>query len=402
MKNWKKLSSRIATLTATTMCAVTLFAASGPQVLPPWGNHFLVTNDDAIVNTATFYGIRTNGTIKQKLVVPTGGTGLGTGYYATGRVGIMQGKFNKCVFISDGGSSDIASILVNTLTVAGNFKGSSTDSGNAEGIGLARSGRYLYASFTGSNTIGTFKIMAGCQLSFIGDVSTQGLNGGIVDGMAANGKILVVAYADGSIQSFNIAKGLPKSNGDAQNSTGYSNGNLPAGVDISEDGHYAIFGDANLTASVVEVSNISSGKLTPTVVYNIGTGVNSNNVWLSPDTSLLYVSNNASGQVSAGFFNPTNGTFGASCTSNVLTGFSTTWFATGALATELNTGLGGVLYVAEDGRGSPSSIGEIIPQKGTYSKGVSTCTLTEIMQSPASDPNSTALLSIGVYPPRLY
>jgi hypothetical protein len=326
---------------------------------------------------------------------------LGIGYFATQRINLVGGYKVNCIYVTEGGSNDIATIEIKNLALIGRFKGSSSDSGDADGIGVTSTAKYVYASFTGSNTIGTFKVEPGCRLRFVDDVPALGLNGGIVAGMKAHGSILVVAYGDGSIESFDITQGTPKSNHDAQNSSGYPNGDLPAGVDISEDGHFAIFGDSNTSASVVEVSDISSGRLAPTVVYTVGSGVNSDNVWLSPDTSLLYISNNNSGQVSAGYFDPTNGTFGASCTSNVLTGFGVTWFNTVGLATQLNSGLGGLLYVAEDG--NPSSVAEIVPQKGTaHKKGVQTCSLTELSQSPVGDANSTALRSIGVFPPRLF
>ena len=379
-----------------------LFGADKAKVPPPWGGpHILITNDDSpTANTATIYQIRSKGTLRQKTVIQTGGTGTGGGSYATARVGVLHGN-HQCVYVSDGGTSDIAAISLRTFTVTGNFKGSKTDNGNLNGIGLAQSGRYIYASFTGSNTIGTFKTRPGCKLSFVGDIPTQGLNGGGVDGMAANGNILVVAYADGSVQSFNISKGQPKSNGDAQLSTGYNNGaGAPAGVDISKDGHYALFGDATLNASTVEVSDISSGQLTTTVPYTFGVGINSNNILLSPDDTLLYISDNSSGEVTAAFFDPKTGVLDSPCTSSVLNGFNNTWFTTGALASQLNTGLGGVLYVAEAGQ--PSSIGIVIPQKGTPGRADHSCTVTELKSSPAKDANSFALESIGVCPPRSF
>jgi 6-phosphogluconolactonase (cycloisomerase 2 family) len=403
VKNRKNRRSRIVafTTTLTLMCTVNLFAASGRTAPPPWHIHILVTNDDVAANSATVYKIQTDGTLLQDLAVPTRGTGLGIGYFATQRINLVGGYKVNCIYVTDSGSNDIATIEIKNLTLIGRFKGSSSDSGNADGIGVTSTAKYVYASFTGSNTIGTFKVEPACRLRFMNDVPALGLNGGIVAGMKAHGNILVVAYGDGSIESFDISQGTPKSNHDAQNSSGYPNGDLPTGVDISEDGHFAIFGDSNTTASVVEVSDISGGTLAPTVVYTVGSGVNSDNIWLSPDTSLLYVSNNDSGQVSAGYFNPANGTLGASCTSNVLTGFGVTWFNTGGLATQLNTGLGSLLYVAEDG--NPSSVAEIVPQKGTaHKKGVQTCSLTELQQSPVGDANSTALRSIGVFPPRLF
>jgi hypothetical protein len=154
----------------------------------------------------------------------------------------------------------------------------------------------LYADFYNSNTIATFKVTSGCKLEFVGDTSAVGLNGGSVDGMALHGDILVVAYADGSIESFNVSKGIAVSNGDEQFSTGSKHdGGTPTGVDISSDGHYAIFGDATPRVYVeVEVSDIFSGKLAPTVEYG-GPGKHfgsedSQVVRLSPDESLIYLS----------------------------------------------------------------------------------------------------------------
>ena len=69
----------------------------------------------------------------------------------------------------------------------------------------------LYAAFTGSGTIGTFRLLSGCKLRFMTDTPASGLGGGATDGMKTNGNILVVAYADGSIESFNTASGVPVS-----------------------------------------------------------------------------------------------------------------------------------------------------------------------------------------------
>jgi hypothetical protein len=364
---------------------------------PPWGTHLVITNDDVPSgNTATFYAINSKGGLRKKRDVSTGGTGLGGGYFGTGRVNVIHSKSQHCAYVSDATSNDVAGIDVLKLKLTGTFKASSGDSGAVDGIGLAITGQHLYAGFTGSNTIATYKVLSGCKLEFENDISASGLNGGAIDGMAANGKILVVAYDDGSIESFNIAKGSPVSNGDEQLSTGSSAGNYPGGVDISQDGHFAIFGDTSATA-VVEISDISSGKLTSTVAYTVGTG-NSNNVRLSPDESLIYIANNSSGQVSAAFFNAVTGGVITGCTSNVLLNFNSTWFYTSGLVSELNTGTGNVLYVAEWGQ--PSSIGILNVSKGTAP--APTCTLTETSFSPAADPNSQGLLSIGAYPPRTF
>lgn len=392
MRNSLGMLSKLSLLVAlATLGAANLFGAGAA--------HYVVTNDDVVkanANSATFYLAEGNASaplLVQKFVVPTGGTGVGGGDFATAQVSVLHSSSQSCVYVADGGSSDVAGVLVSSKKVSGKFTGSSTDSGSYYGIGLAMNDSYLYAGFTGSDTIATFQVLAGCTLSFLGDISVSGLNGGWVDGMALNGTIMVVAYGDGSIQSFNIAGGVPVPNNDLQNSTGYyGDGNLPAAVDITEDGHYAIFGDVSLS-SVVEVSDISSGQLTPTVVYSLGPGINSSNVRLSPDETLLYISNNFSGQVTAAFFDATTGILSSGCTSGVLKGSKRRSY-TGNLATLDPSGTGTVLYVAEGG-GSVSYVGIVEVQSSAGQ-----CTLTEAAHSPVIDKHGHALMSIGTFPPR--
>jgi sugar lactone lactonase YvrE len=213
--------------------------------------------------------------------------------------------------------------------------------------------------------------------------------------MAVHGSILVGTYADGSIESFNISAGMPMSNGDKQNSTGSAGGNAyPNGVDITRDGHYAIFGDT-ATSTVIEVSDISSGKLTPTVVYKLGNGISSSNIMLSPDETLLYISNTQGDRITAAFFDKSTGKLSKGCVSGNLKGYVTNWSYLAGLALEKTTGTGGMVYVAEFG--APSSIGMIQVKSGGGK-----CTLKELSSSPVTDPNSPGLLSIGAFPPRSF
>ena len=260
--------------------------------------HYLVTNDDSAgfsSSTVTIYTVGADGLLTLKGPVSTGGKGIVGGYFAANRVNVLNSGKSECIYASDAGSGDIASIVIQTLKIAGHAKGSRNDTGASNGIGLAMNSQYLYASFTDSNTIGTFQVLPGCKLKFVGDITVAGLQGGIIDGMVLHGDMMVVTYGDGSIESFNISAGMPVSNGDEQNSTGSRRGNTyPSGIDITQDGHYAIFGDTS-PFTIVEVSDISSGKLTPTVVYRLGNGINSSNIMLSPDETLLYISNTQSG-----------------------------------------------------------------------------------------------------------
>jgi hypothetical protein len=355
---------------------------------------FLVTNDDVNgANTATLYVGSAGPNLTQKQVIPTGGTGVGGGFYAAALVSMLRDQAETCAFVSDGGSNDVAGIVAKTLKVSGNFRGSSSDSG-AIGIGLALNAKYLYPSFANSNTIATFSLLSGCKLEFTGDVSARGLNGGAVHGMALHGDMMVVAYGDGSIESFNIAGGTPISNGDAQLSTGFGQGNgSPAAVDISKDGHFAIFGDAGPTVDV-EVSDISLGKLMTTVSYpTLFPGMDSSNIWLSPSGSLLYITVNFSGEGAAAFFDQQTGLLTTGCNSAQLNGYFTNWIVASGLTTASVTGTGEVLAVAEQGGFSSIGIVEV------RSNG-RTCSLTEAAQSPVADPQSGNLISISAYPPR--
>jgi 6-phosphogluconolactonase (cycloisomerase 2 family) len=358
--------------------------------------HYIVTNDDVPPRdptSVTFYTVAADGLLTLKKQVKTGGIGIAGGFFGANRVNVLDSGNAECVYASQATSANIVGIVVKTLKVGGSATGSKQDTGSSNGIGLAMNGQYLYASFTDSNTIGTFQVLPGCKIKFVGDINVAGLQGGFIDGMVLHGNMMVTTYGDGSIESFNISAGVPVSNGDEQNSTGSHGGNTyPSGVDITQDGHYVIFGDT-ATSTVVEVSDISSGKLTPTVVYHLGNGISSSNILLSPDETLLYISNTQGDKITAAFFDKSTGTLSKGCVSGGLKGFVNDWSYLGALALQKNTGTGGAVYVAEFG--APSSIAEL-KVKSAGGK----CTLKESPKSPVSDPNSPGLLSIGAFPPR--
>lgn len=366
--------------------------------------HYLLTNDDLPqpllpINTTsvTFYTILADGHLNLKNTVFTGGFGIGGGYFGLNRIAVLNNGSNQCVFSSEALTGDIVGIDVNTLTVTGGALGSANDTGTSNGIGLVINGGYLYASFTDSSNIGTFQIQPGCTLSFISDITVGGLQGGIIDGMAAHGNLLITTYGDGSIESFNVSGVTPVSNGDKQNSTAAINmrgSTFPSGIDITQDGRFAIFGDTS-TGVVVEVSDISSGKLTKTVVYKSAGAISSSNILLSPDETILYISNTQGDRVSAAFFDKNTGKLTAGCTSTFMRGYSSHWSYLGGLALASNTGNGGGVYVSEFG--APGTIG-LVQVKSSGGK----CLMKEAAHSPRTDVNSAGLLSIGTFPPRSF
>jgi 6-phosphogluconolactonase (cycloisomerase 2 family) len=361
--------------------------------------NYVISNDDAPFPFRTgvsFYAIGSNGLLAAPQQVLSGGNGIAGGFFGANRLAALNSGGQQCVYASAAASGNIVGIDAKTLTLGGTATGSPLDAGTSNGIGLAVNAKYLYASFTDSGTIGTFQVQAGCSLTFVADIAVSGIGTGIINGMAIHGNMLIATYTDGSIESFDISRGTPASHGDKQFSTASftsMDANYPNSIDVTKDGHFAIFGDTS-TSVVVEVSDISSGKLAKTTVYKSSSRISSSNVRLSPDESLLYVVNTQGDSVSAILFDKKTGTLSGGCTSNRLKGQSANWSYLGGLAFVSQAGNGGGVYVAEFGGSSAIALVNLTTSGQQ-------CTLQEAPQSPFADPNA-GLLSIGNFPPRSF
>jgi 6-phosphogluconolactonase (cycloisomerase 2 family) len=364
------------------------------------GTRYVVTSDDSAFPFpagVSFYTVGTNGGLVFQQQVQTGGFGIGGGYFGMNRLAVLNRSDQPCVYSSEAATGDIVGIAINTLTVGGSARGSDTDGGTSNGIGLAINSNYLYASFSDSNTIGTFQVQSGCGLAFLHDTPVVGLHRGVINGMEIHGTMLIASYTDGTIESFDISGGTPLSNGDKQSSTATrtsQDATYANSIDITRDGHYAIFGDTS-TALSVEVSDISSGQLAKTKIYQSRASISSSNILLSPDQTMLYVINTQGATVSALFFNKSTGKLTAGCTSGALRGQSVNYSYLAGAALINQTGNGGGVYVAEFG--PASGIATL-----TLSVSDQKCSLKETSGSPVFDSNSPGLLSIGTYPPRSF
>src|SRR5271166_6162549 len=173
-----------------------------------------------------------------------------------------------------------ASFVINgngTLTHVGNFTDPNASGQNKRGVGLAVDRRvgfpYLFASFTDESKIVYFKVdFRTCKLFFVSATPAAGASGGAAEGMMVSKQgphIVAVAYDDGSIQSFKVSGGLLVATQAAFNSTGFVNqGGHPAGVDITKNGQFAVFGDNQFNTEVEVAAIQPSGQLqSPTVDY---------------------------------------------------------------------------------------------------------------------------------------
>jgi hypothetical protein len=384
------------------------------------GTRYVITNDQSYPkNTATIYSVGDAGTLTLLTTIATGGAGLSGGAFATPRVNVLRSKVNDCAYVGDalgltaGGTvglpGDVAAIDMSTLALAGTFPGFPLDSGEFADVGLAESpsGRFLFAAYTTSSTITTYEQLPGCRLEKRSQVISVGLNpGGMltapgpVVGMKVtpNGNFLILAYADASIGSYNINP----TTGALMLIKRYfvADAEAAAGVDITSDSKWALFGDGDENGvPVIEVAAIhEDGSLGPTMDYaGIGLGTLSNNVWLSPDESMVYISNNQSGQITAVPFDKNNGviSLAKACTSVVLKNFEIGLNFLGSVVTGGTEGTGSPLYAAE----YPSGIAIVDVIKA---EGAQPCRLRETAASPVLDPASTSLLTVGVDPPRSF
>ena len=414
--------------------------ATSPSLLRAQPTTFVYVNDNNSsfgLNSATGYQAVGGGlSIIAGSPFGTTSTGLGTFLAPVQEVAISYGVPNQaCLYVSDplGTSAfpngDVAAFLINTttgvLTLVGNYDDPTDTSGpNKLGIPLAVDRRlgfpYFFAAFTAENAIAFFKVNTStCQLFYASSTTAIGLSGGSVQGMAvskAGPKILVTTYGDGSVQSFKILGGtlgaLP-----IFNSTGFMNASqrgIPAGVDITRNGRFVVFGDDQGGFTEVEVAKIlSSGALAPTVDYggpviasgvNLGPGLNSQNIWISPGPvgglNYLYVTNDGSGQVTTAHLSIITGVVSQIASSACTAGYTNptalnpgSWIFPAGVHTLKTTPSGSGIVVAE--YGAPSSVAALAIQNA------SGCT-RELSTSPFADPFSNSLYSIDVFPSRQY
>jgi hypothetical protein len=200
----------------------------------------------------------------------------------------------------------------------------------------------------------------------------------------------VVAYQNQEVGSVVIVEGKKA----VQYGPYPSQGNV-ADVQVTSNGKFAIFGDNTTGAPQIEVYPINTDfSLGQESVYsNLGPGSNSANIHMSPDERFLYVGNISSGQITTLSLDPVKGAVSYACISPVLNGFATNWATTEGMDTEVKTGAGGYLYVAENAGGlSPfSSIGVLAIDENTG------CA-TEVPGSPFLNLNSPGSFSFVSVP----
>jgi hypothetical protein len=378
---------------AITVLAAIVILSPAPALAQ--GGHYVVTNNDpsSVANSATIFKLE-GMSLDAVKVLQTGGNGGGGGDFALVRVVLAGSGANQCLFVGDAGTSDIAAFTVPALAKVGNYTDPEGDSnGFGYSMGLAVRGKALFAAYGVSANIGVFEIQAGCKLKLLGTYDNA--PGQSVSGMRVtpDGKTLVVGYGYGAnlVDSFSISSmGVLTENGP------YAGLNGPAGVDITSDGKYAVFGDATGGTTQIEIYPINSnGTLGMETSMggdgSLGAGQDSSDPWISPNGKFLYVSNNLSKQVtSLGF---SESPLGLSYVGITTLNDSSEIISIGGLTTATNSGTGGGIYVAEFS--SPNGLVGLLQINSDGST-------TEVSGSPYNNGTSSALLSVAAYPQRRF
>lgn len=356
-------------------------------------SYYVVTNNDpsGAANSATILQVK-NKALTIVDTLQTGADGNGGGDFALPRVVLSKTSGSQCLFVADAGSSDIASFVLPGLKKVGNY----TDpQGNSSGfgysMGLATRGNLVFAAYGVTANIGVFQIGAGCKLSLLGTYNAATSVAGLR--VSPNGKALVVGYGYGvnQVDSFSISStGVLTENGP------YTALNGAAGVDITSDSKYAIFGDATGGTTQIEIYPINAnGTLGTETSFggngSLGSGQDSSSVWISPNGKFVFVANNLSKQVTS--LGLTESPLAVSYVGIATLQNSGQIISIGGLTTASSAGNGGGLYVAEFS--SPNGLVGLLQINANG-------TTTEAPTSPFNNGQSSALLSLAAYPPRSF
>ncbi len=355
---------------------------------------YVITNNDVYRagNSASVFEL-TGSSLKEIAALNTTGWGIGGGFFGTSAQAIATVGSRVCVFIADPGSDDIAAFTATatSASLVGNFN-DPTGSGAYSGIALAVHGSTLYAGYSASVNIGVWAINPNCSLT-VANSAANTPSWAPVDNLAVSpdGKTLVVTYGYQNADTFAISGTTLTEKGPFA-TKGYT-----AGIDITKDSKLAVFGDFSCCYTEFEFLHINSDStLGVSDFYNESQGgQDSNNVWLSPDQTRLFVSNNVSLSVTTLIFDEF-GSPGEKVLFDCVTPLHNpgTLLYAGGIATRGSASEGGYLYVTEVG--NPASIAVLqIPQGGCPA---------EVSGSPFINTAGSSQwpVTLAVYPPRAF
>src|SRR5262249_48924088 len=204
---------------------------------------YVVTNDDNPAgNSSSIYRLSTDaGRVTLVLTLSTGGVGNGGGFFAS--VGNTVTRDATCIYVYDGGSSDIAAFAVPSLNKVGNYSNPALNGAFPGGsVTMTPDGRFLYATYGGSENVGAWQRNADCSLTFIqAYVAESGVDTYSNILVDPSGRAVVLSVDDLGFLEFgkiNQTTGRLSELGfaDLNQTSCTSVGCFPTGLDINEKG----------------------------------------------------------------------------------------------------------------------------------------------------------------------
>jgi len=251
------------------------------------GGYLLINNDNVNGNSADIDIVSSSGGLTRLNTVSTGGTGLGGGFFAAPRNAVAQKL--TCFWVSDAGSSDIASFQIPSLKKTGNFSNGALN-GALYGIGIAQVGNFLISAWSGSANIAVLKINSDCTLTLVGAPLNQPDNVADVTALAS-GTGFVVSYPNaGGAQAYSVSStGVLKPIGpelvfNNAVSSCSATGCFPTASDSTSDGTFWVWGNATLSSPSTLTAQLTKRGFTAAALQSYSTSglTNIETPWFSP------------------------------------------------------------------------------------------------------------------------
>jgi hypothetical protein len=250
------------------MCAAAGFPATVPLV---------VTNDDnpaAGGNTASVYHLNTNtGAMTLIKVLATGGSGLGSGYFANTGTAVESNA--HCVFVANTGSDTISWFEGPSYVLGGSagIPGMFSTFGLGGSIALSPNGRVLASGNSGTMNVSTWRVATNCALTLVGSyVPSIGPDYFSPLGFTPDNHSLVVPapnLSGAEIFKVHTNGTLLDVNNVTWPAAACTGGCYPTGLDFTNNSGVVVFGNASLGQTSVLTANIAASTLSSPLVFNI-------------------------------------------------------------------------------------------------------------------------------------
>src|SRR5450432_110482 len=271
----------------TLLCPTGLFAQSFAYV----------NNQSGVSNSIASFSVDTGGVATSLETISTGGTGANVACAGIDR--ITTNLASNLLFVSNGGDQSISVFHITPATgalsgAAGSPFASGLTLDSCSGISLAATpdGHFLMASSNGQ--IKSFSIAPTGALSLS---STASLLPSPMVGMkiSGDGRVLAVSH-QASVSVFTISAVDGSLTAVAGSPFAKGGTGLVGGVEFNCDGTLLYAAEGGATSSITDAWSVAaSGALTPVVGSPFtATGNDSNVVFLTPDNTTLYQSNQGS------------------------------------------------------------------------------------------------------------